>query len=90
MPDNRHDAELRIVQITGYRQFDGDLTFGIFEQGHRQADRQVNRIRAVDFLAQLQLLYDHLVLGLELSLGDDVMQIDVQAALTDAETGELA
>ncbi|MNC35257.1 hypothetical protein D3C75_837330 [compost metagenome] len=90
LPDDRHDAELRIVQVAGHRQFDGDLAFGVLEQGHCQANRQIHRIRAFDLLTKLQLLDHHFVLGFELALGDDVVQVDVQPALADAKASELA
>ncbi|MCY1553593.1 hypothetical protein D9M68_900940 [compost metagenome] len=53
LPDDRHHAELRVVEVALDRQVEGDLAFRVLEQSHRQADRQVDGARAVDFLAQL-------------------------------------
>ncbi len=90
MPDNWHHAELRVVQIALDRQLQGNSSLRILEQRDRQTDRQVQRIRAVDPFTQLQLLHQHLVLSLELTFGDQVVQVEIEPALADPETGELS
>nr|GFD53773.1 hypothetical protein [Tanacetum cinerariifolium] len=72
------------------RQLDGNLAVDVLEQGNRQFQRQVHGIRAVDLFTQLQLLDHHLVLGFELTLGDQVMQVQVQSAFANAIARELA
>src|SRR5690606_8567639 len=90
LPDDGHDAELGIVQVAGHRQLDIDVAPGVLEQGQGQAYRQVHRVRAVDPFAELQVLEQDSVVGLQLALIDAVVQVQIQPSLADAVAGELA
>ncbi len=81
---------MRVIQVASYRQFDGDLAVRVLEQGDCQANRQVHGVGTVDLLTQLQLFDHHLVFGLQLAFGDDIVQVEVEAALADAKARELA
>ena len=90
LPDDRHHTELWVVEVARHWQLDRNLALGIFEQRHRKANRQVYGVWAVDFFTQLQLLHHHLVLGLELAVGNQVVQVEVEPAFANAKARELA
>src|SRR4051794_11930631 len=62
-PDERPDSELRVVQAARYRQVDVDDAVAVLEQGHRDLQRQVDRIGTFNTVTQLQLVDDELVGG---------------------------
>src|SRR3546814_19870611 len=88
LPDDRHDAELRVVQVALHRQFDGDGALAVLEQGDRQPNRQIHGIRTVDLLAKLQLLPNDLVFCVKTPLLNPVMQIQIETALDNPCTGQ--
>src|SRR5690606_23733522 len=90
LPDNGHDIELRVVEVTLYRQLNGYGAFTVLEQRHRQAYRQVDGLGAVDLFAELQLLQNDLVFSVELALLDAVVKVQVHSAFLDAIAGKLA
>jgi hypothetical protein len=68
LPDQRADAELRVVERAAERQVDVDHAVAVGQQGHRQLDGQAVG-RARHFLAELQLVEHQLVGGGELAVG---------------------
>jgi len=90
LPDNRADAEVRVIQAARDRQVEIDHPIAILQERCGQLDRQRYRLFAFRGGAELELVEHHVVLGVECPVLDVVAQLRGELALRDAVTGKFA
>ena len=90
LPDDRSQAEFRIVERAGDRKIQIDDAVAILEQRDRQLDRQRYRVLALGLVAEFELIDDDVMLRIELAAVDLVVQLGGQLALGDVVARELS
>src|SRR5581483_8567450 len=88
LADEWTQAELRVIETAGHRQPDPDDAVAILEQRDGKPQRQLRRVRARDLLAELQLVDDELVIGIEPGVIYFVVQIGIERTARDLVPGE--
>ncbi len=78
--------EFRIVERALYRQIEVDDALAVLEQGNRKKDGQLGRGRAVDMLAERELIEDELVRRGELAVVDLVVRIRTTACPSESRS----
>src|SRR5690606_24123108 len=83
LDDEAADGKLRIVERAADRQVQINLAARILQQRNGQGDRQGQGVRALHLLPQRQLVEEDVVLGAQLALLDEVVQVHRELALLD-------
>ena len=88
LPDDGTDAELRIVQAAGDRHIEIDAAVRLLEQRDRQGQWNIQRGRTFHALAQCEALEHDAVVALDHRAAHAVVEIQRDASVGDAITGE--
>ncbi len=88
LPDDRPDPELRIVQRAVDRDVEIDHAVDVLEQRGRELDRQRHGLLARGRLAPFELIDADVMLGFELAILDQVLEVRRERALGDVVPGE--
>ena len=88
LPDQRHQAELRIVEVAVHRQLQRNGAVCILQQRDGEFERQLERVRAFDPLAEREFLERDLVVALDQAVAHPVVEVDREAPGRDAVAGE--
>ena len=83
MHDTVPDAEFRVVQTSRNRKIQLDLSLPVFQEGDGQPDRQVGCLRAFNFVAEVELIDEDVVLRIEFPLRDQIFHIEGELAFLD-------
>ena len=90
LPDEGPEPELRVVEAAGHRQVDVDDAVPVLQERNRELERQGDGVGALDLLAELELVDDEFLLGVELAVLDVVGDVDRELALLDLVAREAA
>ena len=87
-PDQRRQAELRVVEVAFDRYLQGYPAVRILQQVDCELEWQLERVRAVDALAQRELLQRDLVVAFDHAVAHAVIEVQPEAPGGDAVAGK--
>src|SRR5271157_3807580 len=84
---NLPDAELRIIEASGYRNIQVYISLSVLQKSDGQLHREFGRLRAFHTIAENKLIEEYLIFGIQLFSHYQILQIKGELALPDAVAG---